>query len=131
MFKNILALAILGLVGATVPAGAQQIPLAVTSTDKSGTIGNTNTFQVVFTFGGSFVRRNGCLIQNNGANPMYVYVHQGAGGTAAKNNSFVLIPPATGVQGGSFSCATGAGGVIQDEIDITGTSSDIFTASVQ
>lgn len=124
------ALLLASMVG-TGPAAAQQIPLPVTSQNLSSSITSTNTFQVVFANQPSLTRRNGCAIQNNGSNTMYVYVHQGASGTATKNSSYQLAPPGTGTQGGVFICATGAGGIIQDQIDITGTSGDTFAATIQ
>ena len=109
-------------------------PLPLTSTQAlSLSIASTNAFQVVFAAAPStnIALRKGCLIQNTGSNSMYIYVHQGTTGTANKNASYVIIPPASGVQGGSFSCSSGAGGVIQDQIDITGTAADTFAATSQ
>lgn len=116
-----------------------------TPTDASSTIASTSTFQSVFNsvtpasgapVNGSKGGRQSCLIQNNGVNTMWVWYGAqngtgGSGGTcpsASKATSFTLIPPATNVQGGSFSCSNGAGAVIQDQICITGTTTETFTA---
>lgn len=108
-----------------------------TPTDASSTIAVTNTFQSVFNAAtqGTSGRggRQSCLIQNNGANTMWVWYgpQNGTGGTcpsATKGTSFTLIPPATNVQGGSFSCSNGAGSIIQDQICVAGTSPDAYTA---
>lgn len=119
------------------PALAQQAvvtqPLATSSINVSGTIGTTQAFQSLFPAGGSGPGgaglRHGCLVQNTGANPMQIFVYQYTLGSPTAAKSFVLIPPSTGVQGGSFSCANGSGGAIQDRIDITGTQNDTFAAT--
>lgn len=104
-------------------------PSYVGSTNLSGSIGTTNTFQSLSLAVVPPNRRNGCLIQDNGSNTMYVFF--GPIGSATKAASYQLIPPGTGIQGGSVSCATGGGGVLQDQISITGTSGDAFAASTQ
>lgn len=105
-------------------------PNGVSSSNSSGTITVTNTFQQIFAsaIGGTRVRQ-GCLIQNNGSNTMWVFA--GPLASATKATSYTLIPPAAGVQGGSFSCSTGAGSVLQDQISITGTATETFTAAQQ
>lgn len=101
-------------------SGSGGASAALTSTNASGTISVTNTFQQVFAVA---TTRKGCLIQNNSTNGnnQYVYEH-GSGQTVAK--SYTLTP------GGSYSCNRPAG-VVQNEIDITGTAGDTFAADSQ
>lgn len=127
------ALALMVPLGARAQSPVVTYPNPVTSVDASSTITVTNTFQSVFTAAGGTgsarAARQGCLIQNNGSNTMWVFA--GPIANATKATSFQLIAPTTGVQGGSFSCATGGGGILQDQISITGTSGDAFTAKRQ
>lgn len=118
------------------PAQAQSpvetFPYPAGTNHVDGTVAVSNTFQTVVPTALSVPKnksRKGCLIQNNGSNTMWIFIGPAASGT--KGASFTLIPPTAGVQGGSFSCATGAGGVVQDEISLTGTSTEAFTASWQ
>jgi len=90
----------------------------------SGQIAVTNTFQVAVPYNHD---RRGGLIQNNGANFMFVFFNGAAtdctGATTAK--SFQLQPPTTTTQGGSLSF--GANGIaFPDEVCITGTGADVF-----
>lgn len=131
--RRLCVLALLLLAG---PALAQQAvttsPSVVGTVHADSTIASTNVFQSVFAAAGpaaSAAKRQGCAIQNTGSATMYIYV--GPIASATKNGSYQLVPPGTGVQGGSFSCATGGGGVLQDQISITGTSGDTFTATRQ
>lgn len=123
----------IGVGSAWAQAPVATTPSYVTTTGASGSISVTSTFQSVFAAVGApgigVTARQGCAIQNTGSNTMYVYI--GAIANATKATSFQLVPPATGVQGGSFNCATGGGGVVQDQISITGTASDTFTATRQ
>jgi hypothetical protein len=110
-------------------------PSSVGTVNTSGTIGTGGgTFQSVFAAAGhvakpSVAARQGCLVQNTGGNVEYVFVGPIASATEA--TSYQLVPPGTGIQGGSISCATLGGGVLQDQISITGTSGDTFTATRQ
>lgn len=112
-------------VSATVSASVSVAPL--TSTNLSGTISVTNTFQSIQA---STAGRNGCLIQNNStANEMWVYF--GAIGGATKGKSFGLPPGTSTAPGGSISCSVGGLGVLTDQVSITGTATDAFTANFQ
>ena len=97
----------------------------VTSTNASATITVTSTFQSLQAVNTS---RMGCLIQNNGSNTMYVFF--GPIASATKATSFQIVPPG-GSGPNSISCATGTGGALGDQVSITGTSGDAFTANFQ
>jgi hypothetical protein len=99
-------------------AHAQSIP--VTSTNFSGTIATAGTFQLIQ---GKTNNRNGCLIQNNGTHPMYVYF--GTLTSATTSNSVQLAATQ------AVSCAINGDLVVQDAISITGTSGDNFFANFQ
>lgn len=109
-------------VNATVSASIAIAPL--TSTNLSGTISVSNTFQSiqVLTAG-----RNGCLIENQSTTDV-MWVFFGPIGSATKTTAFPI-------GGGSFppaiSCAVGGIGVLTDQVSITGTSADAFTANFQ
>lgn len=110
-----------GCVNATVSASVTVAPL--TSTNLSGTISVTNTFQSIQV---STAGRNGCLIQNQSTtDQMWVYFGAIAGATKAK--SFVL----DNNHGLAISCSVGGLGVLTDQVAITGTSTDGFTANFQ
>lgn len=95
----------------------------VCSGNKSGTIGGTNIFQSVLLVPAG-LRRSACTVQNQSSvNNMWVF--PGPPGLATERTSVVLLP------GVVFYCATTSGGVIQDQISITGTSGDGFYASQQ
>jgi hypothetical protein len=132
MRRGLLAAGVLALL--VFPASAQQpvvtSPSRVASVNASGTIAVTNTFQQVFASALLLAQpRQGCLIQNNGASTMWVFF--GPVASATKPTSFQLVPPGVGVQGGGIGCGTGAGGVIQDQVSITGTATEAFTANRQ
>lgn len=91
-------------------------PISRISTNASGTIGSTGVFQSLWTQNSV---RAGCLIQNNGANVMDVFFGPIASATAAK--SVVLAP------GQSLNCST-SGVSATDQVSITGTTADSFTA---
>jgi hypothetical protein len=96
--------------------------------NASGTIASTGVFQDIWTLapnGG----RTGCTVQNNGTGTMWVFV--GPQALATEGASWQLGPPANGQPGGVFYCSLQNGGVLQDEIAITGTSGDAFTADQQ
>lgn len=124
MRKFLVSLAL--LLVASAAYAVSTTPGPVTSTNVSGTIAVTNTFQSVIA---ANTNTKGCLIQNNGSNTMWVYF--GTIGTATKAKSFTLRPPGTGIQGGSISCATGGGSILTDQVSITGTATEAFTAASQ
>jgi hypothetical protein len=100
---------------------------ALTSTNLSSTISVTNTFQSIQA---STAGRNGCLIQNNSqANEMWVFF--GPIGSATKATAFGLPPGTATTPGGSIACAVGGLGVLTDQVSITGTATDTFTANFQ
>lgn len=96
-----------------------------TCNNPSSTITVTNTFQSVFASAwnrnvGNGSRRN-CLVQNNSltGNNMWVYI--GPILNATKGSAFQIVPT------GTFNCAN-AVSVVADQISITGTAGDAFTA---
>lgn len=105
-------------------------PSRAGSINASGTIAVTNTFQQVFASTlGTPAPRQGCLVQNGGTNVMWVFF--GPIASATKASAFQLVAPAVGVQGGAIGCGTGGGGVLQDQVSITGTMGEAFAASRQ
>lgn len=109
-------------------AGAQPVittPSPLRSTVYSSSVAVTNTFQSlqVATLGGGPYRL-GCLIQNKGANSMWVFF--GPIASATKNLSYILVTGAPPI-----SCATLTGGVLQDQVSVTGTAGDLFAATFQ
>lgn len=124
MRKFLIALGLLAFVSAAYAVATQ--PQPVVSTNVSGTVAVTNTFQSVVPANSL---NKGCLVQNTGSNLMFVYFGPIAGATKAK--SFQLRAPGTGIQGGWVSCATGTGAVITDQVSVTGVATDTFTAAYQ
>jgi len=107
------------------------MPMAVTSTNASGTITVTNTFQQIWpatsgsTGGGAGVRR-GCIVVNTGTHVQYVFF---GSGTATTATSIPLNPASVAGQlGGYVTCGSVGGTVAQDQVQITGTAGDTFTA---
>jgi hypothetical protein len=112
----------------TPPAAAQQpvytVPLRAPTKNLSGTIAVTNTFQSIAAADVSTQRgRVGCQVQNNGSNPMYVYF--GPVASALTSTALSLAVGAT------LTCSTGSGGVLTDQVSITGTAGDAFYAGFQ
>lgn len=107
-------------VDATVSASVAVAPL--TSTNLSGTISVTNTFQSIQV---STVGRNGCTVQNTSGNGDAMWVFFGAIASATKPISFKLA------DGQALNCAVGGLGVATDQVSITGTAADTFAASFQ
>lgn len=98
-------------------------PLPVQSTTTGTTITATNTFQQIWPSAAALTRgRAGCVIANNGANKMFVYL--GAPTAASTPKSIPLAAGAT------WNCNWG-GIVVQDEISITGTVNDPFMGAQQ
>lgn len=112
-----------------IAALAQISPYPVFTTEGSGTIAVTNTFQQVLALASMTAPRNGCLIQNTGSHVMYVFFGPIANATTGK--SFILQPPANSTsQGGSVSCNV-APNVLWDQVSITGTISETYTYASQ
>jgi hypothetical protein len=110
-------------VNASVVAGPVTVQ-ALTSTNLSGTVSVTNTFQSIQA---STALRQGCTIENQSTTDI-MWVFFGAIGGATKAKAFPI-------GGGSFppaiSCAVGGLGVLTDQVSITGTSADTFAANFQ
>lgn len=99
---------------------------APVSTQTGGTIGVTNTFQIAAVINtGAVQPRSGCLIQNNGTHNMYLYFKKSGGSAASITASFIIIP------GQAWNCRNASGEILQEEIDITGTSGDTFALILQ
>jgi hypothetical protein len=105
----------LGLVSGAL---AQTIP--VPSTNYSGTIASTGTFQLIQ---GQANGRIGCTVQNNGTHTMYVFFGPPANATTATAAQLSA--------GQSLNCGIGANIVAKDSVSITGTSGDAFFANFQ
>lgn len=119
--KKLLAVIGLTLLGC-LPAASQQYRL--TSNNLSGTISVTNTFQSIQIQADG---RSDCTIQNaSTTNSMWVFFGPIASATKAK--SFILDTS----HGLSISCGIPFyPGVLTDQVSITGTSGDTFTANFQ
>lgn len=115
-----LALGWPGLALAQSPVKTQ--PYGVTSTVTGGTITATNTFQQIWAASDSTRGRAGCLVSNNGASVMYVFLGAPASATTAKS-----IQVASGA---TWSCNYG-GIVLQDTISLTGTASQFWSGAQQ
>lgn len=96
-------------------------PQGVTSYNAASTVAVTNTFQSIWAASTTLTGRTGCIVQNTGNNPMYVYTGAIASATIAK--SFKITA------GQSFYCNVG-NIVIRDQISITGTATETFFAIV-
>lgn len=103
------------------PALAQGVGRS--STNLSGTIAVSNTFQSIQA---SNSTRQGCLIQNQSTTDQ-MWVFFGPIANATKGKSFIL----DSTHGLQIGCPTGANGVLSDQVSITGTSSDAYTANFQ
>lgn len=122
---------IVALLLAPVAALAQSAPYIAFTTQATGTISVTNTAQSVLAKTGFGVTRQGCLIQNEGTNVMYVFF--GTTPPSVGDGWFRIQPPQTSpvIQGGTISCAVGGGTVAGDQVWIAGTSGEKFSYSVQ
>ena len=94
-------------------------PFGTRTSVLSGTIAVTDTFQSIQVANSN---RLGCYIQNSASNSMWVYFGPIASATKAAS---ILV-----TAGNWVSCYGGAV-VLQDQISITGTSTDTFVANVQ
>jgi hypothetical protein len=111
------------------PPNTQAIPCPapLTSAQIGTTIAVTNTFQIALAASAWVANptpgaqaRQGCLLQNNGTHSMYVYFKKTGAAVASLTNSFILQA------NGLMNCNSISGGVLQDEIDISGTSGDAY-----
>ena len=98
------------------PVYARKQP--TTSLNLSSTIAVTDVFQRIAV---QNFDRLSCTVQNTGANPMWVFF--GPKASATKAGSVVLAV------GQSVTCGTN-GAMIADEINITGTATENFFASI-
>jgi hypothetical protein len=104
------------------PAFAQQpvftLPTARITTNSSGTVAVTNTFQEIWPIR---TGRIDCSVQNNSTtNVMYVFIGPIASATLAKSVKLAA--------GQALTCSIG-GTVPTDAVNITGTSGDAFYAA--
>jgi len=97
-------------------------PYSVQTTNASGTIAATNTFQSIWTQSSNTRGRAGCTVQNNGTNSMYVYFGPIASATTGASVKLAA--------GQSVSCNNG-GITLKDQVSITGTSGEAFYAAQQ
>jgi hypothetical protein len=98
-------------------ASAQVITTHTPVVNSSSTITAGGTYQSVFT---KIQGRNGCTIQANGANTLYVFFGPIASATHAK--SVVLTA------GQSTNCNVG-NTILIDQVSVDGTTSDTFYAA--
>lgn len=104
---------------------------APSSTQTGAAIAVTNTFQVALALNsttapsGATGTRSSCLLQNNGTHNMFVYFKKSGGVIASLTAALVLLPSYT------INCLNTAGQILQEEIDITGTSGDTYALIVQ
>lgn len=105
-------------------------PVPLTAVNASGAVASTNTFQSVFAAAGpaaSTALRYGCLLINTSTAVQYVFFGPIASATTPK--SIPLNPASSaGQAGGQASCPIQSGGVVQDQISITGTTGGTFLA---
>jgi hypothetical protein len=100
-------------------------PYAVVSVNASGTIASTGVFQSIWTAlttNPNSPKRASCTVQNNGTHTMYVFF--GPIASATTGTSVALAA------GQAVNCSVG-GTVLQDQVSITGTSTDAFFAAQQ
>lgn len=101
-------------------------PLGVSSSNVSGTITVTNTFQSVLPALTNQRGRTGCTIVNYGTNTMWVYEDGAAAGLPAATKAKSVQLAANQ----AYYCQVG-GIVIKSALFITGTSGDAFYAAQQ
>lgn len=112
----------LGLNYALAQSPVQTQPYPVTVSGRAnGTITVTSTFQAIFAASPS--RRAGCFVQNLDTSDMFVYF-----GTITNASTPTSVKLGAGV---AVSCATEAGGVLQDAISITGTAGQRYMGQQQ
>lgn len=111
-------------------AFAQVPPYGSFSTEKTGTIATTGTYQSVLAASQNGGRKS-CTIQNTGTHNMLVFF----GGTKPSNSAgvgFLLTPPSgTAQAGGAISCGLVGGGVAVDQVWIEGTMGETFEYTSQ
>lgn len=101
-------------------------PVGVATTNASGSIASSTVFQQVLA--SNTLRRN-CVIQNTGIHTMWVFF--GSIASATQATSFPLYSAGVaGAPGGFVQCAA-SGVVATDQVSITGTAADTFTATSQ
>ena len=105
-----------GMAAAQAPVVSR--PYSATSYPASGTIAVTNTFQDIWAEND---RRVGCIVQNTGTNPMYVFFGDGSPSTGT---SVRLLANAV------IYCNSG-GVVYNSRVRITGTATETFYAAQQ
>lgn len=100
----------------------------VLSGHGDGSVTTTDTFQQIWAATSVAQPRVGCLVLNNSTHRQWVYF-----GTSPTKATAIPLEPASAAnaQGGGVNCVTGAGGALQDQVWITGTSGDTFVALQQ
>lgn len=131
MLKRVLVALLLLTVGAEAQQAVTTSPVQVYSGDASSTIGVTDTFQTVWSAITTGSSRRGCLLLNNSTHRQWVFF--GADSSTPTKAKAIPLEAATAAnaQGGYVSCATSAGGVLNDHVWITGTAGDTFVAKQQ
>lgn len=96
-------------------------PQGTTSSNASGTIAITNTFQSIWIANDYNTGRMGCTVVNYGSNTMWVYFGPIAGATKAKSIQLAV--------GQATYCNIRNGIVLKDQVSITGTATEPFYAN--
>lgn len=104
-------------------ASAQQPSFGSTTTEATGTVAATGVYQLVFPAQPNGQRR-GCLIQNTGANTLFVYF--GLKQPTAASGVGFQIP-----MGLSISCGLIGSGLVIDNVWVTGTTGGTFEQASQ
>ena len=113
----------LGLIALASPALAQMVPYGTFSTELTGTIAVTGTYQQVIPFSTNGQRKS-CTIQNTATHNMLVFF----GPTQPGNSSGkgYVMPASTAIY-----CGLPGGGVALDTVWIEGTAGDTFEYASQ
>lgn len=94
-------------------------PFGARTSVLSGSIAVTDVFQSIQA---ANTNRLGCFIQNKGTHDMWVYFGPVA---SATEDTSAKVP-----SGSTINCISG-GLIVVDQVSITGTSADLFTANFQ
>lgn len=107
----------------TLPMPVLLCPNGNCAGNATSTVTVTDTFQSLWAFAAG---RRDCFIQNKGSSPLWVYIGPIAGATKAK--AFVLGAAGPLTSGGGWFACRGTDVTLVDQISITGTAGDAFTA---
>lgn len=94
----------------------------LSTTNSSGSVAVTNTFQSIFAASTVVTGRVACTVQNTGTNAMYVFFGPIASATTATSVKLTA--------GQSVNCNVG-GVTLRDQVSITGTATETFYAAQQ